>query len=383
MNEGPINCFDVAVIGAGPAGGSSALALARAGHTVLLLEKAVLPRYKTCGGGVLARAFKLLPQNVQSAAECSFNSVVLNFLGTEMSFIAARPQPLVYMTMRADLDCLLAYEAEKAGARLVESCTVKRVEAQNGCVEIVSDRASYRAKFVIAADGVHSTTAKTAGWPELSALAPALEHEIYPADGDFERFGQMPRFDFNTVDAGYAWVFPKRDHLSVGILSTRHVCPNLQAKLAEYLQRLGITRIEKTERHGYLIPLAPRRSPLACGRVLLAGDAAGLVDPVTGEGISHAIVSGKLAAAALTEGRLDAAKVSLIYQSLLEKNILGELRAARFLAKILYRYPRIRDAVFRLNGQKLCEFATKVILGEGSYRNAMKRPLNYLKFLAR
>ena len=124
-----------------------------------------------------------------------------------------------------------------------------------------------------------------------------------------------------------------------------------------------------------------RREPLARGRVLLAGDAAGLVDPITAEGISHAILSGQLAAAALTEGRLDVAKVGAIYQSLLEKNILGELRAARFLARMLYRHPRIRNGVFRLNGQALCEFVTQIIMGESGYREALKRPASYLKFL--
>ena len=374
-------CFDVAVIGAGPAGSSAALALARAGHAVLLLEKAALPRYKTCGGGVLARAFKLLPPIAESVVERSFHAVALNFLGTEMNFVATRPQPMVYMTMRADLDGLLAREAQRAGVQLVESCCVKRVDLQNDCVEIISDRENYRAKFIIAADGIYSATAKSAGWPDLPALAPALEHEIYPAADDFARFSQRPRFDFNAIDAGYAWVFPKRDHLSVGILSTHRVCPDLRTKLAEYLHGLGLTRIEKTERHGCLIPLAPRRGPLARGRVLLAGDAAGLVDPITAEGISHAILSGQLAATALTEGRLDAGKVAHIYQSLLDKHILGELRAARFLARALYHHPRIRNGVFRLHGQKLCEFATQVIMGENGYREALKRPESYFKLL--
>jgi geranylgeranyl reductase family protein len=376
-----MKCFDVAVIGAGPAGSSAALALARAGRSVLLLEKTKLPRYKTCGGGVLARAFQLLPPAVETVVERSFNSVALNFLGTDMNFVVTRPQPVVYMTMRADLDLLLAREAQKAGAQWVESHPVKGVNVRNDCVQIISDREDYQAQFVIAADGVHSATAKTAGWPDLPALAPALEHELFLTDEDFARFSQIPRFDFNVVDAGYAWVFPKRSHLSVGILSTHRACPELQNKLAEYLNRLGITRVQRTERHGYLIPLAPRRGPLGWHRVLLAGDAAGLADPVTAEGISYAVASGQLAAAALIEGRLDTTRVAPLYQSLLEKNILGELRAARFLARVLYRHPRLRNGVFHLSGQKLCEFATKVITGESTYRQAIKRPSNYLKLL--
>ena len=381
MSAGRTNIFDVAVIGAGPAGGSAALALARNGFDVVLLEKAALPRYKTCGGGVLHRAFKLLPPGAEAVVERSFNSVALNFLGTEMNFVTTREQPIVHMTMRADLDSLLARAAVQAGVQLVESCLVRQVNVQSDFVELISDREKFRAKFVIAADGVHSATAKAAGWSELPALAPALEYEIYLAAEDFARFSQMPRFDFNAIDGGYAWVFPKRTHLSVGILSTHRKCADLQTRLAEYLQLLGMTHIQKTEKHGWLIPLAPRREPLARGRVLLVGDAAGLVDPVMAEGISYAIQSGQLAAAALSECRLDVANVSHCYQSLLEKHILRELRAGRFLAKFLYHHPRIRDGAFRLGGQRLCEFVTDVVMGGRSYSDAVNQPSSYLKWL--
>lgn len=381
MSTAPLGCFDVAVIGAGPAGASAALTLAQSGHSVLLLEKAELPRYKTCGGGVLARAINWLPPEVQNVVECNFNSVALNFPGSGMSFTVSRPKPIVHMTMRADLDCLLARKAQQAGVQLIESCKVKHIATLDGFVEITSNRDTCRAKFIIAADGVHSNIAKAAGWPDLPLLAPALEHEIYLPDKDAVRFSQMPRFDFNIIDAGYAWVFPKRAHLSVGILSTDRICPDLQLNLAKYLEQLGITRIDRVERHGYLIPLAPRRSPLARRRVLLVGDAAGLVDPVTAEGISHAILSGRLAAAAIIESKLDPARTCSLYQSHLEDQILGELRAARLLARILYRHPRVRDAIFRRHGQALCEFVTRVITGEGSYARAMKQPASYLKLL--
>ena len=379
MNVEPVKCYDVAVVGAGPAGCSAALALAQAGHEVVLIEKASLPRYKTCGGGLLHRAFKLLPPAVESAVEGRFHSIALNFLGTDRNFTVTRPQPIVHMTMRADLDCLLARQAQSAGVSLVESCPVRHVEEQPGFVEITSDREKFRAKFVIAADGVYSPTAKAAGWTPLPVLAPALEHEIHLPAEDFARFSQTPRFDFNSIAAGYAWVFPKRDHLSVGILSTERVSNELQTKLADYLRLIGITRIEKTEKHGYLIPLAPRPGPLARGRVLLVGDAAGLVDPVMAEGISHAILSGQLAAAALSGSRLDVAKASVRYQELLEDKILCELRAGRVLARLLYHHPGIRDLAFRVGGQRLCEFMTGIVMGERTYCDALKNPASTLK----
>jgi geranylgeranyl reductase family protein len=383
MSAAQTNSFDVAIIGAGPAGCSAALALARAGTTAALFEKAALPRYKTCGGGVLARAFKHLPAETASIVQRPFNSVALNFLSTSMQFVVSREQPMVYMTMRSELDSLLARTAQKAGVKLFDRFSVKQVRPSADFVEIVSEQEVYRAKFLIGADGVHSLTAKAMGWPELTALAPALEHEIHVNSGDFERFSEMPRFDFNVIKSGYAWVFPKREHLSVGILSTRRTCPDLQSKLAEYLQKIGIKHIERVERHGYLIPLAPRAGPLARGRVLLTGDAAGLVDPVTAEGISHAILSGQLAAAAIAEGQFDPAMVAPLYQEKLDRHILGDLRAARVLARVLYHHPKIRNAIFRLNGRKLCEFAATVIMGEASYQVAMKRPSSYFKLLGR
>jgi geranylgeranyl reductase family protein len=379
MSAAANNIFDVAVIGAGPAGGSAALALAQKGLKVRLLEKAKMPRYKTCGGGILHRAYQLLPPGIENVVERNFHSVALNFLGTDLNFVTMRPGPMVHLVMRAEMDQRLAYAARDAGAKLLESCPVKNVTVQKELVELATPQGVIRAKFVVAADGVYSPTAKALGWPDLPKLAPALEYEIHVDAETFAKFGNVPRFDFNGINAGYAWVFPKRSHLSVGILSTRRTCPDLPAQLMNYVARIGITRIEKMEKHGYLIPLAPRREPLVRGRVLLVGDAGGLVDPVTAEGISHALMSGQFAATALVDGDLNPPRVAEIYQSLLEKHILSELRAARIFAKVLYDYPRVRNWAFRQHGQTLSDFVGGIVMGERRYADALTTPANYLK----
>ena len=346
---------------------------------VVLIEKAKLPRYKTCGGGVLGRAYKLLPEAAREVVEREFRSVALNFLGADLNFVVTRPTPIVYMTMRAELDGLLARAARDAGAELVDSCPVRSVVMGEESVAVTGEGRSFRAKFLVAADGVHSATAKAVGWPELPHLVPALEWEVFLSDREFPRFSGGARFDFNVMEAGYAWVFPKRDHLSVGILSMRRRSPDLPAMLERYLKRVGIDKVQRVERHGHLIPVHPRREGLARGRVLLVGDAAGLVDPITAEGISHAVLSGQLAANAISEAELDVSKVSKRYDALVERDILSELRAARALAYFLYNCPRLRTWAFRRHGQKLTDFVADVVMGERSYKGAIKSPASYLK----
>ena len=374
-------CYDVAVVGAGPAGCSAARVLAQNGMKVVLIEKDKFPRYKTCGGGVLGRAYKLLPEATGEIVEREFRSVALNFLGEDLGFVATRPTPLVYMTMRTELDCLLAREARNAGAELVESCPVRCVLAGEESVEVTAGGRKFRAKFLVAADGVHSAIAKAVGWPDLPHLAPALEWEVFLTDEAFQRIGSKARFDFNVIEAGYAWVFPKRDHLSVGILSMRRRSTDLHAMLGRYLGRVGIDKVQRADHHGYVIPVHPRPGRLARGRVLLVGDAAGLVDPITAEGITHAVLSGRLAAKAILEGGFDISKTGGRYEVLVKKDILCELRAARALAYFLYKCPALRAWAFRRQGKKLTDFVADVVMGERGYNGAITSPASYLKML--
>jgi len=156
---------------------------------------------------------------------------------------------------------------------------------------------------------------------------------------------------------------------------------NLKGLFEKYLSMIGIDKINRVERHGYLIPVRPRHGLLARRRVLLTGDAAGFADPVTAEGITFAIQSGQIAARALLVGNFEEDRVARIYHSELERIILPELRLGRFLAKLLYDYPKVRSWVFRRYGQRLSEAVTDLIMGRRTYREIIFRNLRVLRAL--
>lgn len=377
----PPSHYDVAVVGAGPAGSTAALALSRAGRRVVILEKGIPPRHKTCGGGLLGRVLRLLPPGVSSVAENECFRAALHHHQPDLSFESGRDHPVVTMVMRDRFDHLLNIAAQQAGAEFIAGITVRGVEHGTNGVALETDRQKINATHVVAADGAGSVMAKCCGLPRLRNVIPALECEVTVDAPTHERFSRLARFDFGLVPHGYAWVFPKRTHLSIGVLTTRRGSCNLNDAYQQYLTRLNITGIAPEIRHGYMIPLQPRERLFDVPRVLLAGDAAGLVDPVTAEGISAAVMSGQLAAQAIIQGGDDAKKPQAAYRSLLQKDLLPELRAARMLARLFYDFPRARIWLLRHHGQRLTESLTRIVMGEGGYRDAMRRPVNYLRLL--
>lgn len=373
-------CCDVAVVGAGPAGATAALHLARGGLKVALVEQEPLPRYKTCGGGLVPRALRHLPADVQRVIERTCPTAELHLLDADRHFSVTRSPSIIAMTMRARLDFQLTCCATAAGAELVAPCRVTGVASEHGRVRLETDRGPLTAAVVIAADGATSDVARRAGFGDGRHLAPALEYEITVDDATWSRYAAVARFDIGIVPHGYAWVFPKAAHLSVGVLSTRRGKIDLHRHLADYLRTLGVAP-KTCERHGFVIPVRPRRGPLARGRVMLVGDAAGFADPVTGEGISFAAASGAIAAAVIVRCGLDDERIRRAYQTDLARSVLPELTVARALARLLYDYPQLRTFVFRRAGQRLVEAITDVSRGVRTYRGSLGGWARSLAFL--
>jgi flavin-dependent dehydrogenase len=321
----------------------------------------------------------MLPAGVARTVERECHAAELNFINHNLHFVTRREEPIVWMTMRAQLDCILAREAQGAGALLMEGSAVAGIKEHADCVDLQTTNGLWRAKFVVASDGANSVVARQAGWSAPQNLIPALECEVTVNEIDFARLSNTARFDFGVVPEGYAWVFPKKEHLSIGVLSMRRGRVNLLEALASYLRLLGIENPIKVDRHGYVIPIRPREGSLARGRIFLTGDAAGLVDPVTAEGITHAIGSGQIAAQSLIDCAFDPRHAASEYQSRLAANILPELRAGRLLAWALYKNPRFSAWLFRAQGRALSELVTDIVMGRRTYVSSLRNPSNYLK----
>lgn len=376
-----LNTYDVIVVGSGPAGSIAAWQLAKAGVAVAVLEKAALPRYKTCGGGIVGRAMQALPVDVRHVVEQDCHTAQLNVLDAGLSFTTHRPTSIVSMTMRSQFDFAILSAAQAAGAIVHQQCAVEDASFHDDFVTLDTTMGVMRAKFVVAADGALSTVARKMGFADGRRLIPALEYEVTVPSTRFDAFHSVARFDFGSIPHGYAWVFPKKDHLSIGVLSTAQRASDLKASIACYLDRLGCGSVTKVERHGFVIPIRPRRGPFVERRTLLVGDAAGFADPVTGEGISFAVRSGLLAAQSLLDGRLEQTFTEHAYSRSLAETIFPELRKGRLLARLLYDCPRLRSWAFARQGQRLCEAVTDVMAGTRQYRDLKLKPRTLLRML--
>ena len=374
--------FDVAIIGSGPSGASTAFHLAKHGISAVIIEKEELPRYKTCGGGFVFRGRKNLPFDITEIVEKEFHTVDI-YLGEKLHFQTKREDPTITMVMRDSFDNLIIEKAKELGATLLEGCKLKNLDFSNDKIVLETSEGNIFAKFVIAADGALSQTAKMAGWKhDTRKLIPALEYEVEVPEEDYNRLKDEVRFDIDAIPYGYAWNFPKKNHLSIGVASARRTKINLKKYYTEYLKTIGINNIISESQHGFQIPVAPRTDGFVKNNVFLIGDAAGFADPITAEGISNAIYSGKLVAESIIESKLDTKLTKELYLKKLEENLLPELNTGLWLSKWFYEQKTIRNLLLRKFGQHFSEAMADVFHGDRSYPKDIKKTIkNKLKSL--
>ncbi|MEF3117160.1 geranylgeranyl reductase family protein [Streptomyces chrestomyceticus] len=352
--EGNQQVWDVVVVGAGPAGASAAYAAACTGRRVLLLEKAELPRYKTCGGGIIGPSRDALPPGFDLPLRDRVHAVTFSLNG-KLTRTRRSKNMLFGLVNRPDFDAQLVKTAQDAGAELRTGATVSRVEQHGSAVPdrrtvavVLGDGEVVLARAVVGADGSASRIGAHVG-VKMDQVDLGLEAEIPVPPTVAEDWAGRVLVDWGPIPGSYGWVFPKGDTLTVGVISARGEGAATKRYLDDFIGRLGLAGFEPSISSGHLTRCRAEDSPLSRGRVLVCGDAAGLLEPWTREGISFALRSGRLAgewAARVAEAHdaVDARRQALNYAFAIKAGLGVEMGVGRRMLTLFSRRPGLIHA---------------------------------------
>jgi geranylgeranyl reductase family protein len=362
--------FDVLVVGGGPAGSTTAWRLADAGADVLLVDKARFPRDKPCGGGVTARAARACPVDVTPVVEEEVDLVELRFRYGD-AVVRRASRPVIHMTQRRRLDAFLLDAAREKGVEVREGETVDRLGAP--------------ADIVVGADGANGTTARAFGLGDGIVHGVAYEGNVGYERVGRERYGHRAVVELADIPGGYGWVFAKGDHVNVGVGAWQNEGPRIREHLARVCAAHGLEPSELESLRGHRLPLRRPGTRIAGDRALLVGDAAGLIDPVSGDGMYECFVSSRLAAAAILDVLAGRATTLAPYEQAVDAALAPLHRASWKLKVALDRWPRTTWRVART--QLLWRSVEKLLLGElsapGEQHGLARVPLRALDVLGR
>ncbi|HEX5947433.1 MAG TPA: geranylgeranyl reductase family protein [Acidimicrobiales bacterium] len=351
---------DVIVVGAGPAGVAAAVTLADAGREVVVVDKARFPRDKICGDGLTAGALRLLERLGLEPAEIPSWQVVDDVVvrgpsGHEVTFPMPRGRgTYAAVARRVDLDAALVERARSAGVKVLDGHACLAVEERDDEVEVdVEGVGAVSAGFLVAADGMWSPVRK-----HLGLATPGYRGEWHAFRQYFTNVG--PRAASELVVwfepdllPGYAWSFPlpgNRANVGFGIQRGGKVArvQDMAAIWPDLLERphiravLGSDATPESPHRAWPIPARIDEAVLTGGRTLFVGDAATATDPLTGEGIGQALLTGVLAAEAIVDHGPSAAAVTEAYATAARRALVADHKMSMLLVRAVQHRKGVR-----------------------------------------
>jgi len=368
---------DVVVIGAGPAGSSAATLLARAGRSVVVVDKAVFPRDKCCGDGLTTLALRELEfLGLQPSMVPSWNSVDAAWLrspsGREVRVALPPDGIFAATTPRRELDAALIDLAIKAGAHVHQGHSFQAIRQLPSSVEVdvagfgvnglgrsglgLSGLGTIHTRYVVAADGMWSATRKALAVGEPGYLGEWHAFRQYARNVTGPAAERLIVWFEPELLPGYMWSFPlpgSRVNIGFGVQrdGVRRV-QDMKQQWDDLLRRPHVVEalgagFELEDRHtAWPIPAGIDRATLTTGRVCFVGDAAMASDTLTGEGIGQALLTGRLAAEAIIAGGgLAPDEVARRYRSTVRHHLLADHKMSVLLGKVLSHQLGARGAI--------------------------------------
>lgn len=338
--------WDVAVVGAGPGGLAAAHAAASGGARTIVLERAEHPRYKTCGGGLIGTSLAIAGPRITVPARDTVDAITFTDRGRR-AFTRRTPQrPLLTMVRRDDFDFAWYGAAVSAGAHVRQNAQVRAVDQDADAARVtLADGEVITARTVIGADGSAAVTSRYVG-VTFDQQDLGLEVELAATPEDRAAYRGRVLLDWGPVPGSYGWVFPKDDELTVGVIVAKGRGAETKQYLSDFVRQLGLADRKVVRDSGHLTRCRSADASVRRGRVLVVGDAAGLLEPWTREGISYALRSGSWAGEVAARARTpeDLAE----YERLVEARLAPEMAAGRRLLHVFSRHPRLMHTAMRM-----------------------------------
>ncbi|MCS5692704.1 geranylgeranyl reductase family protein [Cyanobium sp. FGCU-6] len=369
--------YDVAIVGAGPAGGAAAFHLARLGRRVLLLEREPAGRSKPCGGGMAASVQRWFPFDLTPAVDQVIRQVRFTWCLEDPVTAELPGDSPFWIVRRSVLDAFLAQQAEAAGAERRFGASVGAIERRDQGWQLALEGGErLEARAVVVADGSGSRFAAPLGLgparPRFAATV-SLEVEAAVAEPD------TARFEFGLVHHGFCWSFPRRGGYSIGVgtFIGRQEADS-EAVLASLLPALGLPADAGERRHGAL-RVWDGHHPLHAEGIVAVGDAASLCDPFLAEGLRPSLLSGTEAASALDRW-LDGERDALAHYTARMRTEWGDSMAwGKRIAQVFYRVPRVG---YQLGVKRPTapQRIAQILSGEMGYGDIAQRVIKRLLF---
>lgn len=363
--------YDCIVIGAGPAGASAAYHLAKQGRSVLLLEKATLPRYKPCGGGVSPQIGQWFDFDFAPAISTIVTEICFTWNQGEAVIAEIQSPASIWMVRRDHFDHFLVQKAQEQGATLLHSTKALGIALTQGVWTVQTSGEPVQGRYLIAADGGKGVVAKWLGFGNRQQyMTGAIEIEPrLPVENP-----QRAYFEFGLLKNGYVWNFPKADGYSLGsgvFHSAQRQSRDLTPSLQQYSQQFGVDAAA-VKTHGHPLLLWNGQQRLHTEQALLAGEAAAVVDPFTAEGIRPAIFSGIKAAEAIDRALGGDLNALATYSQVMNQEWGTEMQWAKRLSGLFYRFPKLGYQLGVKSPRGIAQMV-KVFTGEVSYGEVVQR----------